>query len=149
MGNRSLYTVTGDVLTLTGVMYWHVSTGGFASGGGWSQLVIVLWLDGCQEVEPRIWLALPEGLCEIWGGSLRLKAFMIGCRWAVPLFIYTLAFALQLRKSTGNLSQDSRALLGTASWRRLDRLVGVVSTGLQYIRPLRLTVRASESRWYT
>jgi hypothetical protein len=31
---------------------------------------------------------------------------MIGCRWAVPLFIYTLAFALQLRKSTENLRQD-------------------------------------------
>jgi hypothetical protein len=30
---------------------------------------------------------------------------MIGCRWAVPLFIYTLAFALQLRKSTENLNQ--------------------------------------------
>jgi hypothetical protein len=27
--------------------------------------------------------------------------------WAVPLFSYTLAFALQLRKSTENLSQGS------------------------------------------
>jgi len=29
---------------------------------------------------------------------------MVGCRRAVPLFIYTLAFALQLRKNTDNLS---------------------------------------------
>jgi hypothetical protein len=42
------------------------------------------------------------------GGSLRLKASMIGCRRAMPLFIYTLAFALQLRKSTENLSHDSK-----------------------------------------
>jgi hypothetical protein len=30
---------------------------------------------------------------------------MIGCRRATPVFIYTLAFALQLRKSTENLIQ--------------------------------------------
>jgi len=47
-------------------------------------------------------------------GSLRLKASMIGCRWSVPLFTYTLAFALQLRKSMENLSQGSRAVLATA-----------------------------------
>jgi hypothetical protein len=40
-----------------------------------------------------------------FGGSLRLKASMIRCRRAVPLLIYTLAFALQLRRSTENLSQ--------------------------------------------
>jgi hypothetical protein len=34
MGNRSLCTIARDVLTLTGVMSRHVSTGGFASGGG-------------------------------------------------------------------------------------------------------------------
>jgi hypothetical protein len=39
---------------------------------------------------------------------------MIGYRQAVPLFIYTLAFALQLRKSTENFNQDSRAVLGIA-----------------------------------
>jgi hypothetical protein len=59
MGIRSLYTKTGDVLTLTGVMSWHVST-----GGGWSQLAVVLWLDGWLWVEPRIGLALAEGLCD-------------------------------------------------------------------------------------
>jgi hypothetical protein len=39
------------------------------------------------------------------GRPLRLKGSMVGCRRTVPLFIYTLAFALQLRKSTENLSQ--------------------------------------------
>jgi len=28
----------------------------------------VLWLDGCLRVEPRIGLALAEGLCDTWGG---------------------------------------------------------------------------------
>jgi hypothetical protein len=46
---------------------WHVNTGGFASGGGWSQLRTVLWLDGCPGVEPRIGLALAEGLCDFGG----------------------------------------------------------------------------------
>jgi hypothetical protein len=39
-----------------------------------------------------------------FGGSLRLKVSKIGCRCSVPLFIYTLAFPLQLRKSTENLT---------------------------------------------
>jgi hypothetical protein len=38
---------------------------------------------------------------------------MIVCKRAVSRFIYTLAFALQLR-STENLSDGSRAVLGTA-----------------------------------
>jgi len=63
----------------------------------------VLRLDGCLGVEPRIGIALAEGLCDICGGgSLRIKASMIGCRRAAPLLIYILAFALQLRKSTEN-----------------------------------------------
>jgi hypothetical protein len=57
------------------------------------------------------------------------------------LFIYTQAFALQLRKSTENLSQGSRAVLGTARCVDLPALVGVASTGLQYMCPLRLTER--------
>jgi len=47
---------------------------------------------------------------------------MIGCRRAVPLFIYTLAFALQLRKSTENLNQGSRAVLGIVRCVKLDAL---------------------------
>jgi hypothetical protein len=69
---------------------------------------IVLWLDESLGVEPRIGLALAEGLCDTWreGGSLRLKASMIGCRRAVHLFIFTLSFALQLRKGTENLRKE-------------------------------------------
>jgi len=39
---------------------------------------------------------------------------MIGRGRAVPLFVYILVFALQLRKITENLSQGSRAVLSTA-----------------------------------
>jgi hypothetical protein len=71
-------------------------------------------LDGCLGVgEPRIGLALAEGLCNIWGGSLQLKASMIESIWALPLFIYTLAFALQLRKSTENPSQSNKGEAAT------------------------------------
>jgi hypothetical protein len=50
-------------------------------------------------VEPRrVGVALAEGFCDL-GGSLRLKASVMGRR-AVPLFNYTLAFALQPKKST-------------------------------------------------
>jgi hypothetical protein len=64
------------------------------------------------EVEPRsAGVALAEGFCDLRGGSLRLKASVMG-RQAVPLFNYALAFALQLRKSTENLSQGSRAARG-------------------------------------
>jgi hypothetical protein len=66
-----------------------------------------------MRVEPRIWPALDDSLCDIWGGSLRLKACMIGCGWALYLFIYTMALFSQVR-STENLSQGSRAVLGTA-----------------------------------
>jgi hypothetical protein len=38
-------------------------------------------------------------------GLLWLNASMIGCRRDVPLFIYTLAFSLKLRKSAENLRQ--------------------------------------------
>jgi hypothetical protein len=61
-------------------------------------------------VEPRSFgVALAELLRELGGGiSLRLKPFVM----AVPLFNYALAFALQLRKSTENLSQGSQAATG-------------------------------------
>jgi hypothetical protein len=62
-------------------------------------------------VEPRtVRVVLAEGLCGL-GGSLRLKGSVMG-RQAVPLFNYALAFALQLRKSTENLSQGSGAATG-------------------------------------
>jgi hypothetical protein len=71
-----------------------------ATGGRWShQAICPLWkylcLVGCLGVEPRkIGIALAEGL-HYWGGR------------AVPLLNYAVALALQLSKSTENLSQDS------------------------------------------
>jgi hypothetical protein len=54
-------------------------------------------------VVPRnVGVALAEDLCDL-GGSLRLKASVMGRR-TVPHFGYALALALQLRKSTENLS---------------------------------------------
>jgi hypothetical protein len=50
-------------------------------------------------------IALTEGLSDFGGGGIILAEGLHdwGMR-AVPLFSYTLAFALQLRKSTENLS---------------------------------------------
>jgi hypothetical protein len=74
MGNRSLYTITGDVLALTGVIC-HVSAEGLdvlalvdlLLVGDYPKQQFVLWLDGCLGVEPRIGLSLAEGLCDTWG----------------------------------------------------------------------------------
>jgi hypothetical protein len=49
---------------------------------------------------------------------------MIGCSHAVPLPIYTLPFALQLRKMTENFSQNIRGVLGTARCVELVPRVG-------------------------
>jgi hypothetical protein len=43
---------------------------------------------------------IAEGLCGLGREFFWLKASMFGGRQAVPLFNYTLEFALQLRKST-------------------------------------------------
>jgi hypothetical protein len=70
-------------------------------------------------------VVLAEGLCD-WGGTLRLKASVTGRR-AVPLFSLCPAFALQLRKSTENLSQGSRAargLLVAPTWLSLRDCLG-------------------------
>jgi hypothetical protein len=46
-----------------------------------------------------------------WGGGITsAEGLRDWGRRAVPLFNYTLAFALQLRKSTENLSQGSRVV---------------------------------------
>jgi hypothetical protein len=55
------------------------------------------WLD--------IWELNPELL-----GSLWLRENHFGWRRAMPLWNYTLAFALQLRKSTENLAQGSQVV---------------------------------------
>jgi hypothetical protein len=53
-------------------------------------------------------MALAEGL---WGGIILAEGLHDWGMRAVPLFSYTLAFALHLRKSTENLSQGSRIVL--------------------------------------
>jgi hypothetical protein len=55
-------------------------------------------------------ITLPEGFCDM-GVIILPEAFMIGGGIPCLFFNYTLAFALQLRKSTGNLSQGSRLVL--------------------------------------
>jgi hypothetical protein len=59
------------------------------------------------DLNPELDSLLLKASATLGGESLRLKASIIGCRRAVPLFIYMLVFALQLRKSTENLSQGS------------------------------------------
>jgi hypothetical protein len=55
-------------------------------------------------------IALPEGFYDLWV-SFWLRASMIGGGGPCPFFNCTLAFALQLRKSTENLSEGSRLVL--------------------------------------
>jgi hypothetical protein len=55
-------------------------------------------------------IALPEGFYDL-GKLFLLRASMIGGGGPCPFFNYTLAFALQLRKSTGNLSECRRLVL--------------------------------------
>jgi hypothetical protein len=65
---------------------------------------------------------------------------MIGGRRAVPLFNYILAFALQLRKGTENLSKGSRVELDTTRCVDLATFFGAASTGLLSIGPPQLNV---------
>jgi hypothetical protein len=68
----------------------------------------IYWLDGSLVVEPRsVGIILADGLYDIGGKPLQLKTSMIGESGLYHFLNYTLSFALQLRKSTENLSQDS------------------------------------------
>jgi hypothetical protein len=76
-----------------------------------------------------LWELNPEILGSLWLMASATSERMLLAeglhdwrRRAVPLLIYTLKVALQLRKSTENLSQDRR-LVGDYSLRRLGRLV--------------------------
>jgi hypothetical protein len=64
-----------------------------------------------------VWELNPEGLGSLWQiapatwGEIILPEGLNDCgRRAMPLFNYTLAFALQLSKSMENLSQGSRVV---------------------------------------
>jgi hypothetical protein len=70
---------------------------------------------------------------------------MVGEGGPYPFLNYTLAFALQKRESTKNLSQGSR-VVADYSLRRHGRLLGTVSDGLLDISAPRLPVGDSSQR---
>jgi hypothetical protein len=63
---------------------------------------------------------------------------MIGGGWPCPFFSYTLAFTLQLRKSTHNLSQGSQLVLHTGHCADFAAFFGVTWTGLLSTIPRQL-----------
>jgi hypothetical protein len=92
---------------------WHVQTRAIDTGGNTDRQAICplrkeLWLAGCLGVEPRemgsIWL---RAWATLGGGIILAEGLHDWGMRAVPLLSYTLAFSLQLRKSTQNLSQGS------------------------------------------
>jgi hypothetical protein len=65
-------------------------------------------LDGFLGFEPRgVVIALADGLCDLREEIASAEGLRDWGRRAVPLLNYTLAFALQLRKITENLSQGA------------------------------------------
>jgi hypothetical protein len=98
--------------------------GDIASGGRLSQVAKEkrkrFWLDGSLGDEPRnVGITLADGLCGFGGVGeiISIEGLHDWERRAVPLLNYSLAFALQLRKSTENLSQCHR-VFGDYSLRR-------------------------------
>jgi hypothetical protein len=81
------------------------ATGGRMVPPGNLSLRKELWLNVCLGADPRsVGIALTDGLCD--SGGIILAEDLHDCgRWAVPLLNYNLAFSLQLRKRTENLSQ--------------------------------------------
>jgi hypothetical protein len=72
-----------------------------------TDLLSWLRLDGCLGVEPRGMGSLLLKASATWGGIILPEGLRDWGRRAVsPIFSHTLAFAIQLRKSTENLSQS-------------------------------------------
>jgi hypothetical protein len=94
-----------------------------------------LWLDGRLRIEPRrdgiAWLKTSE----TWEGSILAEGLRDWESRAVPFFDCTLAFALQLRKSTENLSHGRRSVLDT-NCVDLAATLEATSTCLLSMRPL-------------
>jgi hypothetical protein len=78
---------------------------------------MALWEFNPEMLE-SLWLMMTSAA---WGEITSAEGLHDWRRRAVPLLNNTLAFALQLRKSTENLSQGSR-VVGDCSLRRLDSL---------------------------
>jgi hypothetical protein len=79
--------------------------------------------EGCLGVEPRsVGIAFADGLCDL--GKITLaEGLHVWGRRAESLLNYTLAFALQLRKSTQNLSQGSRVVGDYSSKPKLIQII--------------------------
>jgi hypothetical protein len=87
-----------------------------------------LWLDGCLADESRrVGFALPEGLCDLGGGSFSIKASMIGDRSA-PLQLYP-GICLTTEKKHGK-PQNSRLLSDSIRCVELAEFLGAASPGL-------------------
>jgi hypothetical protein len=93
------------------------------------QLLYEKDFDGFLEVGHRsVVIALTYSLCELGrGGGGKTPASIIREDEALPLLNYTLAFALQLRKSTENLSKCSRVvrLLLSPTWLLFEGMTGL------------------------
>jgi hypothetical protein len=70
------------------------------------------WMDFLGVEPTSVGFALFEGLCDLGGGNHLCWRPTWLERRAIPLINYTLAFALQLKKSTENLRQGSRVATG-------------------------------------
>jgi hypothetical protein len=106
MGDYPIRQIILHTRILVGCFSWELNPGVFGSS----------WLKASATWGDHIGWSPPW-----WGGG------------PCPLSHYALAFALQLRKSTENLSHGSRAA-GGCSLRRLDCFCGTASTGLLDVR---------------
>jgi hypothetical protein len=91
------------------------------------------------ELNPEVLGSLWLMASKTWWGITLAEGLHDWGRRAVPLLNYTLAFALQLRKITENLSQGSR-VVGDYSLRRHGLFLWTASAGLLRISPPRLRV---------
>jgi hypothetical protein len=102
------------MLTLTGLLSWlrALTLAGIRTRQAIWPLRKELWLAGCLGVEPSemgsLWLRAGATL---GGGIILTEGLHDWGMRAVPLFSYTLSFAVQLRIRTENLSQGSRLVL--------------------------------------
>jgi hypothetical protein len=132
--------------TLTGLLSWlkpwHVQTSGYCFLIG-SDLIrqIALYEKTLVEWMSRtVGIALGEGLCDSTGDNFGWRPPRLEGRRARSPSNCTLAFALQKRKSTQNLSQLSRVVLDTTRCVDLATFLRAASAGLLNISPPRLTV---------
>jgi hypothetical protein len=101
MGNVGWACANGCDISAEGLDMLAVVDLILVGGGGWYQLAIVLWLDDCLGVEPRIRLALAEGLCDTWGDHFGWRPPWSGVGWPWPFSFYP-GIWLTTEKKHGN-----------------------------------------------